>query len=135
MNIAETLQRLEALVPSENFRKQPDTARKELLDFETEYAINTSDFLGNIGNISRIPADIQEIWLETLDTFLLFDGSIEELNHLKVAFAEDTLEEEFFPYKNQSLRKEYIQKQATPYSGFVACFFCIILLIFNPSLG
>lgn len=82
MNIENMLNQLKEILPAENFKIQPAAAREELLQFEREYKINTSNFINDINLATTITEEDREKWINTLDTFINFNGSMEDLNHL-----------------------------------------------------
>lgn len=122
MNIQNMLNQLKDILPAENFKIQPAAARDELLQLEREYNINTSDFIKNNICTQTIPEDVAEKWINTLDTFINFDGAIEELNHL--SSSDSFLKNKLFINKTPkgTSSKEYV-KEASKESNWLPCLF------------
>lgn len=80
MTIENTLRQLKDIIPIENFKAQPAVALDELLKLERDYKLNTSTFINDIKSTTTIPDEVREKWINTLDTFINFDGSMEDLN-------------------------------------------------------
>ena len=77
------LEKLREIVPAENFKIEPESSEKELIELEKTYQVNTSDFLEKKCLIDHIPMEVQESWINKVDTFFLFNGSIGNLNTFK----------------------------------------------------
>jgi hypothetical protein len=71
------LNELKKIVPKENFFKEPETSFNELKEFELRYNISTFDFINKNIDISHIPIEVQERWINTLETHLVFGGIID----------------------------------------------------------
>lgn len=82
MDFNEVMKQLRDIVPSDNFQEQPKTARNDLINLEKKYSVNTSDFTEKKVDISHIPLNVRDDWLETLDTYFFYDGLVEDINHL-----------------------------------------------------
>ncbi|HHY20881.1 MAG TPA: hypothetical protein GX525_03150, partial [Bacilli bacterium] len=104
------LNQLKDILPAENFKIQPAAAQDELLQLEREYNINTSDFIKNNICTQTIPEDVAEKWINTLDSFINFDGAIEELNHL--SSSDSFLKNKLFINKTPkgTSSKEYVKE-------------------------
>lgn len=124
MNIENMLDQLKKILPAENFKIQPAAAREELLQLEREYKINTSDFIEDKTLTTTIPEEVREKWINTLDTFINFNGSIEDLNHLS---CERSLNNKSFinQTSKENSTKEYI-KEKSKESGWLPCLFLFI---------
>lgn len=122
MNIENMLNQLKDILPSENFKVQPDAAHQELLLLESEYNINTSEFLKNPVCVEQIPREIRDKWINTLETFLNFDGSMEDINHLPSP--KNISKNKTFIKQNlgENSTKEYI-KEKSKESGWLPCLF------------
>ncbi|MBE1556534.1 hypothetical protein [Sporosarcina limicola] len=122
MNIENMLDQLKDVLPAENFKIQPAAAREELLQLEDEYKINTSSFIENKSLSTNMPENVHDKWINTLDTFINFNGSMEDLNHL--SSSESSLNNK--PFINQiskeSSTKEYVKKKSKE-SGWLPCLF------------
>ncbi|MEH7356802.1 hypothetical protein V7150_25165 [Neobacillus drentensis] len=116
------LNQLKEILPAENFKIQPAAAREELLQLEREYKINTSNFIKDKTLATTIPEEVREKWINTLDTFINFNGSMEDLNHL--SSCEGSLNNK--PFINQTSKenstKEYV-KEKSKESGWLPCLF------------
>jgi hypothetical protein len=110
VNIENMLKQLKEILPPQNFKNQPTAARDELLEFEKTYNINTSQFIEDKEKITSIPEEVREEWITTLDTFINFNGSIEDINHLSTL--ESSLEDPFIITSKEDSKKEYIKKKS-----------------------
>ncbi|PYE51608.1 hypothetical protein HUB98_06215 [Paenibacillus barcinonensis] len=74
------IDKFKTVIRPDNFKVQPSKALDELLSLEAEYGINTTDVLSETN--TSIPERIVELWINTLDTYVLFDGCLTNLNHI-----------------------------------------------------
>ena len=79
----EILKELKKIVPKENFFKEPETSFNKLKAFELLYNISTFDFINKNKDISQIPIEAQDKWLNTIETHLVFGGNIEGITFKK----------------------------------------------------
>lgn len=136
MNIENILRQLKEILPAENFKVQPDTARNELIQLEKKYNINTNEFLNMPIEDTEITEEVREEWINKLDTFINFGGSIEELNHLPLTNGNNN--NQYIKHNtNENFTKEYATKKSKePETGFLALSYtCIISAILSPSFG
>jgi hypothetical protein len=75
------LNELKKIVPKENFFIEPETSHNELKDFESRYKISTFDFINKNKDISHIPIEVRERWINTTETYLVFGGIIEGFSY------------------------------------------------------
>lgn len=130
MNIENMLNQLKNILPAENFKVQPAAAFEELLELEKEYNINTSTFIASNDLASTLPEEVCERWINTLDTFINFNGSMDNLNHLSSykkdlgnkPFVNDLMEEDY--------TKEYANKQSKE-SNWLPCLFLYLQNFIN----
>lgn len=131
MDINNILNQLKEILPAENFKAQPETAREELLQLEKKYQMNTSDFLVRKISMEIVPEEVQEQWINTLETFIQFGGSLKDLNHLLT----DGFSSAYAPFINQQTpngdpTKEYLSQKSKE-SGWLPCFFISINYFIN----
>lgn len=125
MNIENMLEQLKNILPEDNFKIQPATAQKELLQLEREYKINTSDFIKG-STLVTIPDEVCEKWINTLDIFINFDGSIEDLNQLS---QDSSLNNK--PFINQTSKEKSTKEYITEISKETGWLPCLLLFINN----
>ena len=125
MNIENMLEQLKDILPAENFKIQPAAALKELLHLEKEYNINTSKFIKDKTIATTIPEEVCEKWINTLETFISFNGSMDDLNHL--SSGESSLKNEAFIKKTtkENSTKEYAEKKSKESIWLPCLFLCI----------
>lgn len=135
MNIEDMLDQLKKILPAENFKVQPAAAREELLQLERAYNINTSNFIEDKTLPTTIPEEVREKWINTLDTFISFNGSMDDLN--KISPSESLLNNK--PFINQTSKenstKEYVDKKSKE-SSWHPCLFLFMnnFINFQPFL-
>lgn len=135
MNIEDMLNQLRKILPAENFKVQPAAAREELLQLEREHNINTSNFIEDKTLAITIPEEVREKWINTLDTFISFNGSMEDLN--KIYSCESSLNNK--PFINltseENSTKEYADKKSKE-SSWLPCLFLFMnnFINFHPFL-
>lgn len=112
MNIENMLNQLKDILPAKNFKNQPSAAREELIQLEKKYNINTSKFLQDSKASAHIPEGTREKWINTLDIFIKFNGSMKDLNHLPSC--EKTLKNISFitQTSKKNSTKEYADKKS-----------------------
>lgn len=81
MTMEHLMEQLRSLVPEENFKRQPETAKQKIIDLEQHYKVNTSSMLRGVKK-EYIPEEIIDIWINEYQTFKNFGGEINELNHI-----------------------------------------------------
>lgn len=134
MNIEDILKQLKEILPAENFKVQPDTARGELIQLEKKYNINTSYFLETPLEDTNVSEEDCDKWINTFDTYINFGGVITEINHIPLC---DNNKQFIKPNKNEKNTKEYATKKSKePEDGFLALSYSLIIsIILNPSFG
>ncbi|QSB12073.1 hypothetical protein JTI58_10900 [Lysinibacillus fusiformis] len=140
MNINDILKQLQEMVPNATYKKQPETAQKELLGFENIYMVNTKNFLDQTVAIGHIPQEVQEKWLDAFQTFLEYNGDVSSLNRL----TSNGLYHSYLKSKNTFSQQDTLSSNQTEYttmskeSSWIPCslFFMSIYCVFlNPLLG
>lgn len=128
MDIEMMLNQLKELLPAESFKIQPAAAQEELIQLEKEYNINTSNFIKEQACVERIPEEVREKWINTLDTFINFDGLIKDINQLPSPTDKEHLNNE--PFITQSSKEntgeEYINEyidEMSKESTWIPCSF------------
>lgn len=95
------INQIKELVPDAIIQHQPDCSLKELIAFENEYKINTSEIFENqlteveLSNLSfnvystmpnrtinnkDIPFNVMKDWIDSFRTFRMFNGDISLIN-------------------------------------------------------
>lgn len=77
--MGDTLKELRKIIPSENFKQQPNDSKLDLLYLEGKHKINTRDFLAKEYSLN-ISEEDKDKWLNSYSTFKLFDGQDDNLN-------------------------------------------------------
>jgi hypothetical protein len=129
MNIENMLKQLKEILPAENFKIQPAAAREELLQLERDYNINTSIFIQDTSLSMSVPEEVREKWIDILDTFINFNGSIEDINHLSPC--ESSYNNKPFIKQNpeENPINEYLKNSKD--SDWIPCLFLIMNNFFN----
>lgn len=122
MNIENMLGQLKDILPAENFKIQPTAALAELLELEKKYQVNTSKVIGDKNLASTLTEEVLERWINTLDTFITFNGSMDDLNHL--ISNEKSLDNKLFinDLPGEDCTKEYVKKKSKE-SNWIPCLF------------
>lgn len=66
-----------------NFRQQPNASKSKLLEFERKHQLNTEKMLKMQYIKGSIPPSDIDSWINNYETFLLFNGNSNEINHIK----------------------------------------------------
>lgn len=80
-NIDNILNELKKIIPKENFKKEPESSADELKQYEENYNLSTIDFINKNKDVSHIPTEIQDNWINTLENYLIFGGKIEGIDY------------------------------------------------------
>lgn len=112
----EMLSQFEELVPNVQINEQPKTAREQLLSFERNFQINTTDiFQTTVVENTNITEIVLKEWKTLFNTFVIHKGDIEEINHIQVS------NRAYLGDKSSKSNKGEYRKEANPF-GFASLF-------------
>lgn len=123
----ELIGKFQNMLPGKEIKPEPATSTKELLEFEKQFKMNTTDLIDRNKDISHIPEEIIEKWELTFRTFKIMKGSMEEINSFPTL--DKTINNGYLSKSQSTRTNEYLDnpnKKANP-KGFAFLFFINIV--------
>lgn len=85
-DIQSIIAEFQSISPNVKIQKQPETALRQLLEFEKTFQLNTIDiFNRNIIEQTNIEESILEDWKQAFNTFSIHKGDLSKINSVKIS--------------------------------------------------